>query len=243
MQRGQTAKPARRGVVNIACLNMADTEFDIDLGALTRALQKCYDRFFLPVWGYPVKLYTPKAPKASDWQLIFLDDTDTAGRLAFHELTKNGQPVSKVFVKSTLEARESVSRAACHELFEMVIDPRANLWAEAEDGVQYAYEMSDAVEEDSFKVDGIEMSNFLYPAWFEPGKHPQGTRFDHLGTLRKPFSISKGGYVIIKKDGKVTEHFGSPAKERRFKQEDRIGHRSEHRKGMHGKLIPRASKR
>jgi hypothetical protein len=86
------------------------------------------------------------------------------------------------------------------------------------------------VEEDTFLVDGIEMSNFVHPSWFEPFKHPAGTKYDHLGLLKKPFSMTKGGYVIIKKKGKVSEHFASKAKEKRFAKEDRLGHRSEYRK-------------
>ena len=77
------------------------------------------------------------------------------------------------------------------------------------------------VEEDTFLVDGIPMSNFLHPSWFEPFKHPPGTKFDHLGLLTKPFSMTKGGYVIFKKKGKVSEVFASKAKERRFAQEHR----------------------
>ena len=53
-----------------------------------------------------------------------------------------------------------------------MIDPIANLWAQADDDTEYAYEMCDAVEEDTFLVDGIQMSNFLHPAWFEPFKQP-----------------------------------------------------------------------
>ncbi len=45
-----------------------------------------------------------------------------------------------------------------------------------------------------------------------------------------PFSMTKGGYVILKKDGQVTQEFGSKAKEKRFATEDRRGHRSEYRK-------------
>ena len=96
--------------------------------------------------------------------------------------------------------------------------------------------MCDPVEEDTFLVDGIEMSNFLHPSWFEPFKHPPGTKYDHLGLLKKPFSMTKGGYVIIKKKGKVSEHFASKAKEKRFAKEDRLGHRSEYRK-PHGLVI------
>src|ERR1700675_1933073 len=58
-----------------------------------------------------------------------------------------------IFVKTTLADNQLVSVTACHELFEMVIDPLANLWAEAPDGTEYAYEMSDPVEEDTFLVD------------------------------------------------------------------------------------------
>ena len=112
----------------------------------------------------------------------------------------------------------------------MVIDPLANLWAEAADGTEYAYEMSDPVEEDTFLVDGIQMSNFVHPSWFEPFKHPPGTKYDHLGLLTKPFSMTKGGYVIVKKKGKVNQEYGSKAKEKRFAKEDRLNHRSEYRK-------------
>jgi hypothetical protein len=90
--------------------------------------------------------------------------------------------------------------------------------------------MSDPVEEDTFPVDGIQMSNFVHPSWFEPFKHPPGTKFDHLGLLKKPFSMTKGGYMIVKRKGKVTQEYGSKAKEKRFAKENRLDHRSEYRK-------------
>ena len=225
------AVPASRHGVSVACVNMATVDLGVPFDKLTAALQKCYDRHFLPVWGYPLKLYNTKKPKPTDWQLVYLDDTDRAGQLGYHDLTKNGQPVSKVFVKTALDQGELISVSACHELFEMAIDPLANLWAQdRRDDTEYAYEMCDPVEEDTFLVDGIPMSNFLHPSWFEPMKHPPGTKFDHLGRLKKPFSMTKDGYAIIKKDGKIWEVFGDGHKERRFLNEQRRGHRSKHRK-------------
>src|SRR3984893_915791 len=166
------AQAGQGGPVTIACINKATVDLGVPFDRLTAALQKCYDDHFLPVWGYPVKLYKTKVAKHSDWQLVYFDDADTAGALGYHDLTKDGQPVSKIFVKTTLADNQVVSVTACHELFEMVIDPIANLWAEAADGTEYAYEMCDPVEEDTFLVDGIEMSNFVHPSWFEPFKHP-----------------------------------------------------------------------
>jgi hypothetical protein len=225
----RAAQAGQGGPVTIACVNKATIDLGVPFDKLTQALQKCYDQYFVPVWGYPVKLYNTTSPKPSDWQFIYLDDADTAGALGYHDLTINGQPISKIFVKTTLADNQLVSVTAAHELFEMAIDPIANLWAEGPDGTEYAYEMSDPVEEDTFKVNGIDMSNFVHPSWFEPFKHPPGTKFDHLGLLKKPFSMTKGGYMILKKNGKVQNVFGSKAKEKRFAREDREGHRSEYR--------------
>lgn len=224
------AQAGQGGAVRIACVNQATVPLGVPFDKLTAALQACYDKFFLPVWGYPVTLYNTDKPKPGEWQFYYLDTADEAGALGYHDLTKDGQPISKVFVKTTLDGGELVSVTACHELFEMVIDPLANLWAENTDGKLYAYEMSDPVEEDTFLVNGVTMSNFVHPSWFEPFKHPKGTKFDHLGKLTKPFSMTKGGYMIVKENGKVKEVFGSKAKAERFAHEDRRGHRVEFRK-------------
>lgn len=217
-------------------MNRATTPLGVSMSRLTAALQKCYDKHFLPVWGYPVKLYNTTKPKPSDWRLIYFENPDHKHVEGFHQLTHRGRPLAKVFVKSSLDDGVPVSVTASHELFEMVIDPLANLWANAADKrTQYAYETCDAVEEDVFMVDGLPMSNFLHPAWFEPIKHPRGTKFDHMGRLNKPFSMAEGGYVIVRRDGRLKKKFGSLAKARRFAKEDRRGHRSEFRdpRGLH----------
>jgi len=147
------AQAGQGGPVTVACINQATVALGVPFDKLTAALQKCYDEYFLPVWGYPLKLYNTDIAKPSDWQFIYFDDADAAGALGYHDLTKNGQPVSKIFVKTTLADHQLVSVTACHELFEMAIDPIANLWAEASDGTEYAYEMSDPVEEDSWSTE------------------------------------------------------------------------------------------
>ena len=221
---GRSMKPIR-----IACINYARESINnSEMSQLTAALQKCYDKHFLPVWGYPVDLYVTRKPKRTDWQLVYFDDASHKNMLGRHELTHRGQPISKIFLAALGD--EPVSMAASHELFEMVLDPMANLWADQTRHTQYAYEVCDAVEEEYFLVDGFRMSNFVYPSWFEPFKHPRGTKFDHKGTLKAPFSMTEGGYVIKKVNGrKVIKAFGSAEKRRRFAKEDRRGHRSEFR--------------
>jgi hypothetical protein len=78
-------------------------------------------------------------------------------------------------------------------------------------------------------VNGIPMSNFVHPSYFEPFKHPAGTQFDHLGKLKAPFTLDAGGYSIVQEDGKIKNIFGSKAKEAASLEENRAMHRSEYR--------------
>ena len=67
----------------------------------------------------------------------------------------------------------------------------------------YAYEVCDAVEGEEFLIDGVAMSDFVYPAYFESFRKPTSIQFDHLKKINRPFQILEGGYAIVTKAGKV----------------------------------------
>ena len=50
-----------------------------------------------------------------------------APALAYHDLTPDGLPLSKVFVRTILQDKASVSVSASHELVEMLVDPAINM--------------------------------------------------------------------------------------------------------------------
>ena len=60
------AQAGQGGPVTIACINKATVDLGVPLDKLTATLQKCFDEYFLSVWGYPVKLYTADAPRPTD---------------------------------------------------------------------------------------------------------------------------------------------------------------------------------
>ena len=162
--------------------------------------------------------------------MVFLDDADQANALAYHDLTPEGLPQSKVFVKTTIDNGDLVSVSASHELVEMLVDPAINLLTTGPDRkLVYAYESADPVEALSFKVSGIPMSNFVYPAYFEDFHKPGTVHFDQMHAVKKPFEILHGGYQITFRNGKWSEIFGSREKESAFDKEDRRQHRSEQR--------------
>ena len=215
----------------IAFANLAKTPLGVDLAKLVAACQKFVDQHFAPVWSTPAKLIVADKLPDDAWGMLFLDNADQAGALGYHDLTANGFPVSKIFVQTTLEAGEKISVTAAHELAEMLIDPAANLWADGGNGTIFAYEACDAVEETDFLIDGIPMSNFVYPAFFESFRKPGSAKFDHLGKVKKPFQTLNGGYQIVMKEGRQSQIFGSEKKALHFSmQEDRFLHRSYYRR-------------
>jgi hypothetical protein len=182
--------------------------------------------------------------------MIFLDTAEEARRLhvdakkifgraakdiaAFHHF--NGQPIALVFVKTVLAGpgrlrpRDKISMAASHELAEMLVDPGNNLWCEFRREF-YAYEVCDAVEAKHFPVQGLAMSNFVYPAYFEIFRKPRSAQFDHMKLVNRPLQILEDGYAPVKKAGRLRLRLrSSPMKTRQLHEEDRDLHRSEFRR-------------
>jgi hypothetical protein len=207
--------------VAISVYNQAKTALPVPLSQLVPALQAYVDQYLGPVWNVACVLTETQGPVLGTWGIVFLDTADVQGALAYHE--DDGLPLSKVFVETTLQAGESVSVSASHELAEMLVDPNCNAFVMDPAGVLYCLEAADPVEETTFDVNGIAMSDFVYPAWFgEPG----AAQFDHVGVLDKPFELAKGGYATTAPiSGQPTQIFGSAEKAARYAAEDRRGRR------------------
>src|SRR5438105_4204939 len=87
----------------IACFNNATVPLGVDFAKLVAAMQIYVNQFIVPVWATPAKLTITSGFVKGAWAMIFLDDADQAGALGYHDLTPDGLPVSKVFVKTTLQ--------------------------------------------------------------------------------------------------------------------------------------------
>lgn len=201
----------------------------VDYDKLIKTMQIFVDSYFAPVWHTPCKIIAGTKAIKGTWGMVFIDNADVSGALGYHDF-QFGAPVSKIFVKTTLHYGESVAVTATHELAEMLVDPSVNLMASGPNGLKYALETADAVEEAPFiNINGIPCTNFMFPSWFRM-TNPPGTRYDYLRQCSKPFQLMKGGYAAVQtRNGRWTQIFGSKAKEKRFAKEDRRGHRVEAR--------------
>lgn len=220
----------------VVCVNKATANLGVDFDKFVPALQKFLDELFVPVWGTPAKLVKSKDPKPGCWHLLFLDNPEQRGSSSFHDITFAGMPIAKVFVKPAIKSGEVISVTACHELLEMLVDPSAALWTDGPDGTVWAYEVCDVVEDDKIDFDGIEMSDFVYPAYFDLFRLKKGAKpaqYDYLKKVKRPFQILPGGYSDMHKNGRVETKFGSPEKKKHFEKEDRRFHRSQFRRKRH----------
>lgn len=230
-------------MIEIIFINASSVVTDREAMACMQALQIQLDRDYLPVWGKTAKLSfcTHKdvaLMNPAAWQLVILDNSDEAGALGYHDLTEKGLPLGKIFAKTDIQYSEKWTVTASHELLEMLQDPYINLTAFSSDQkIAYAFEVSDACESLEYEINGIAVSDFVTPQWFEPGQHPQGTKFNFMGGIKAPFELLPGGYIgamNVKSGSNWTQitakHQGHPqARQMTYKCIPRVGSRRERR--------------
>src|SRR5258708_30245596 len=85
-------------VPTINFINMATLPLDVDFDKLIRTLKTFLDECFVPVWGTPAKLIKGTKLKDRTWTVVFIDDPHSPDADGWHELTKEGFPLAKVFV-------------------------------------------------------------------------------------------------------------------------------------------------
>lgn len=189
-------------MIHIDIINACTVLTNAEIQAAIPALQKQITRDFYPAWGIKAHLFfVPKGarPRAGHWWIAMLDDSDIAGALGYHDLAAGGLPIGKVFAATDQRYGLSWTVTLSHELLEMLVDPNVNLAAQVDDQTIFAYEACDACEADElgYRIDGVLVSDFVMPEWFENMPHAKGTRFDYGGHLKKPLALAPGGYISV----------------------------------------------
>jgi hypothetical protein len=184
------------------------------------AVQKQLTRDFGPIWGLRATLDTFEdlASVPSDYHpiVVFGDADELVGQLdvaigpelaaqliddferdrlsGLHLNAFTRQPFALV------EASDAWSVTISHEVLEMIADPYGNrLIAAAHprdetQRVKYLLEVCDPCQTVWYPVNGVPVSDFFTPRYFDPVAI-EGGRYSFTGELRKPLDILDGGYV------------------------------------------------
>lgn len=208
-----TPTPAPASIV-LEVANRSTVLKDADVQAFAEAFAVQANEHYGPLWNdaaspvaYTVKFVGLKDKHdPANWWLAFLDDSDQASALGYHDVTNAGLPLGKAFAKTAMAAGDSWTVTGSHEGLEMLGDPSCQAlspaivapaaWKAGSAPVQVIFENADAVEDDKlgYTIDGLLMSDFVTRAWFNPAA-PAGTKFDYRGFVVKPLEILPGGYI------------------------------------------------
>jgi hypothetical protein len=190
----------------VAIINASTVLGDDSVAAVVPALQTQVSQQLAPVWGIDAQLLfvpTGSSPPGGLWWLCVLDNTDQAGALGYHDVTDEGLPLGKVFAGTDMVNGNTWTVTASHELLEMLIDPDINRAVLVQDatggGKLYAYEICDQCEADQlgYLINGVAVSDFVFPSWFESFRAPGSCQFDAMQQITKPFELAPGGYISV----------------------------------------------
>ena len=227
----------------IAVVNKSKLVTNDQVQMMTLAVQQQLNLHVAPAWNqkHPIITFYADATKIPGyaWIVNILDTPDVANALGYHSEDNDKidafifcQPVfdngGVALYDASNPQNVSVSSVLSHEVCEMFGDRFANFWSDGPritQGNEYALELCDPVEGDSYEIDvtfngathKVSVSNFVFPAWFNQQATSKNMPFDYLKKLSKPFSMTSGGYMIVRSAGRVQQVFGETMPE--WKQE------------------------
>ncbi|OGQ80207.1 MAG: hypothetical protein A3F90_12770 [Deltaproteobacteria bacterium RIFCSPLOWO2_12_FULL_60_19] len=181
-----------------------------------RAINRQIKEDFEPYWslGATLRLEGKTGPKPKpqesadlrgDAVLYLWNNTNVPNALGYHERNNSGIPFGFVFTELSAQLGEHWTVTLSHEALELIADPEVNLLVMGphpsgnNPDVFHWYEMCDAVQAETYRIDEIDVSNFVLPLYFTGGEEVGG-RNDFLGRLHdgktlRSFGVNPGGYV------------------------------------------------
>jgi len=158
---------------------LTDEEVQNTIRVINRQIKEDYE----PYWSLGATLRLegkagakPKQQEPSDMRgdavLYLWDNVNVANALGYHERNNRGIPFGFVFTELSKSLGESWTVTLSHEALELIGDPEVNLLvagphpANPKQDVFHWYEMCDAVQAESYEIDGVGVSNFVLPLYF-----------------------------------------------------------------------------
>lgn len=198
-----TPKPNILGTV--AVVNQSTTDSDTTVKKWIDAVKIQADRDIARFWGGSVDFVLAKTPPPADWYCLITDNSDTAGALGWHDVGPQGQPIIKVFTEFEAQGAGSSSITLSHEIAESIGDTNANTTVQGFDeqgrACLYFRENCDPVENNTYQINGVDVSDFITPSWFV---NKSTAQLDFLKAVSKPYQILLGGYMEISYDNGQT---------------------------------------
>jgi hypothetical protein len=199
----------------VTVVNLSKHIEDDELQQVIRAINRQIREDFEPCWSIRAELRlegkSTKDPDRvslpelrGDAVLYLWDKIDLPGAEGYHQANARGIPYGLVFTELSKQLAEDWTVTLSHEALELIGDPQVNLLVagphpEENRTVFHWFEMSDPVQDESYVIDSVKVSNFVLPLYYTPHAEA-GSRNDflgraHAGKTLASFGINPGGYI------------------------------------------------
>lgn len=199
-------------IINLTSGKVTDEEVQRVIRAINRQIAEDFE----PYWSFGARLRlegnsssTPSKQSFVDMRgdaiLYLWDKANVKDAEGYHETNNKGIPCGYVFTELSKKLGEEWSVTLSHEALELLGDAQVNLLVQGPHPngsgkvVFHSYEMCDAVQDESYEIDGVKVSNFVLPLYFtetdEAGGRNDFLGREYDGKKLKSFGINPGGYV------------------------------------------------
>jgi hypothetical protein len=216
---------------------------DIPMAEIANAVGKQLEQF-AKAWGSMTWDLTRDLHRQG-FRIILRDYTSDPTAIADHWRV-GGKPYATVYARdvlrlangSWLKGKNSVSATVSHEVVELLADPAACYYVDGQDDWMYALEVADPVQDDYYNIDGVAVSNFTFPDYWNPWAHKTRLhKLDQMGRITRPFEVRDGGYLVRYKGRRQSFVYGPKfAIARRRAKESKPNGRTRRRLEQIGKL-------
>jgi hypothetical protein len=204
----------------VALVSLTREITSANLMQVAAAVQKQVTRDFAPLWGLRavVDAFEELKDVPSDYHpvVLFGDPDELIGRLEFEIGDVNAARLVEQFEGNRLggihlnaftrqpfaliAVSDEWSVTASHECLEMLADPFGNRLIAAphptnpDERVRYLLEVCDPCQTIWYPVNGVKVSDFYTPRYFDPVRNPAAF-YSFTGALERPLDLLDGGYI------------------------------------------------
>lgn len=179
-------------------VNQSAAVSDNQLSEIAAAMLTQLQRDLAPAWNLDPGQFAVQVADVipSSGVPVLLSDVRDPADLGYHE----AGPIVVIYAGETIAwpsppgsisgSYPSLSTVLSHELCETAVDWGADQY----DALGYFQEVCDPVQGTGYLIDGITVSNFVWPQWFLPGS---AGPFDQIGMLKADHTLAPQGYATV----------------------------------------------
>ncbi|MBA4849502.1 hypothetical protein [Emticicia sp. BO119] len=209
-------------MINIGIIDLTGRISFTDMQRAIAAFQIQVDRDLFPAYGKEAKINyysTQSDAPAGTWLTWIVDSMDTEGLNGYHFIDNISSKIVGTGIKGYAVGNNSgnpfglVKYSAnwtitcSHEVLEKLVNPYIKIQVKLDadgDGVsdeELLMEIADPVQANAYEIDGVKVSNFVYPAYYSDLAAVPGRKYDYMGIITRPKEIAEGGYFSFKRAG------------------------------------------